>query len=105
MLGSGLGQAGRVPLDVTAAGGTVVASSLTEVGRVPELRISLKRSGVPGVAGVTVPPLVVPRPHPDGIEHSLVVRFAWNHALADLVPVQDWTSTSPSGSMSPVSIK
>ena len=50
--GRGRGPVGRVPLGVAAAGVAVVADLLPDgqpVGRVPELRISLKPSDVTGV--------------------------------------------------------
>ncbi len=84
--GTGLGQASRVPFGVAVAGIAGIATGLAEVGRVPELRISLKPSRV---TGVTVPPLIAPPPDPGGLEDRLAVDLSGDHALADLVPVQE----------------
>ena len=83
VLGSGLGPAGRIPLDVTAAGIAVVTEGLSEFGRFLRWRISLKPSGV---TGVTVPPLIAPPPDPGGLEDGLVVRLSGYHAFADMIP-------------------
>ena len=64
VLGSGLGQAGRVPFGVTAAGIAVVADLLPDsqpVGRVTGLRVSFMPSD--STAG-PVPPLIATLPDP-----------------------------------------
>ena len=90
VLGSGLGPAGRIPFDVTAAGIAVVAEGLSEFGRFLRWRISLKPSGV---TGVTVPPLIAPPPDLGGLEDGLVVRLSGYHVFADMIPVHAWSKS------------